>query len=277
MGRPVGSRREARGTAPHLAGDGLISLRLTVAYDGSAFCGFQWQPVVRTIAGTLEAALLRLFSQPVKIAGAGRTDAGVHATGQVISFAAPPALPFERLAAALNAVLPADLSVRDAAIVPPDFSARFNARERTYVYVVYNRRERSALLTGRAYHVWSPLELEPMRRAASHLLGEHDFRAFCATPPQNGVTVRRVRRLAVAAAGDVIRIEIAADGFLHRMVRTIVGTLIECGRGTRDPGELPAIVQSRRRERAGLTAPPHGLYLAGVRYDGYDSYREPLV
>lgn len=217
-----------------------------------------------------------LFEEPVKITGAGRTDSGVHASGQVISFITSRSFPFERLGVALNATLPPDISVRDAAVVAAGFSARFSARERSYVYAIHNTRDRSALLAHRAYHVYRhQLDLAAMRAAAAHLVGEHDFRSFCGVLPENGVTVREVRALAIEVRGDLLRIAISADGFVHRMVRTIVGTLVECGLGRRDPASLPEILAARDRRRAGLTAPAHGLYLAGVRYDDYDSFREP--
>jgi tRNA pseudouridine38-40 synthase len=232
----------------------------------------------RTVAGELERALGKLFEEPAKITGAGRTDTGVHASGQVISFITSRSFPFERLAIALNSVLPYDMSVRQVAIVPAGFSARFSARERTYVYAILNRPDRSALLAHRAYHVYRrPLDLHAMRVAAAHLVGGHDFRSFCGVLPESGVTVREVRSLAIEARDDLVRVQISADGFVHRMVRTIVGTLVECGLGRRDPNSLPAILAALDRRAAGLTAPPHGLYLAGVRYDDYDSYQEPKL
>lgn len=228
------------------------------------------------MAGELEQALRELFEEPVKITGAGRTDTGVHASGQVISFITSRSFPFERLAIALNSGLPHDISVRDVAIAPAGFSARFSARERAYVYAILNRADRSALLAHRAYHVYRrPLDLHAMRTAAAYLIGEHDFRSFCGALPENGVTVREVRSLAIEERDDLVRVQISADGFVHRMVRTIVGTLVECGLGRRDPDSLPAILAALDRRAAGLTAPAHGLYLAGVRYNDYDSFKEP--
>ncbi len=253
-------------------------MRAAVEYDGSRFCGFQWQPSVRTVAATIEAELARMLDEPVKLTGAGRTDTGVHASGQVVSFTTARSFPFQRLAIALNSSLPADISVRDVAVVPDGFSARFSARERTYVYAILNRPDRSALLAERAYHVYRPLDLARMREAAALLVGEHDFRSFCASVPDNGITVRTVRMLEIERRDAIVRVRIAADGFLHRMVRTIVGTLVECGSGRRDPRAVRSMLDARSRAAAGLTAPPHGLYLAGVRYeDGYDSYAEPAV
>jgi tRNA pseudouridine38-40 synthase len=234
---------------------------------------------MRTVAGELETGLSRLFKEPTKLTAAGRTDAGVHASGQVVSFTtARSSFPFDRLAVALNSALPSDVSVRDAAVVDDTFSARFSAVERTYVYTILNRREPSALLARYAHHVWEPIDLDRFSDGVVSLIGTHDFRSFCGTPPENENTVRTVKTLTVRAIGDILRVQIAADGFVHRMVRTIVGTLIECGLGRRDPATMPSVVAARSRASAGPTAPPQGLCLAGVRYrDGYNSYAEPPI
>lgn len=225
----------------------------------------------------MESALTTLFSAPVKVTGAGRTDAGVHATGQVISLGTDAAFPFDRLAVALRSLLPSDLSVRETAVVEDGFSARFSARERTYVYAIRNGAEGGALLARYAYHVPRRLDLEAMRAACAHLIGEHDFRSFAAVPAQDR-TIRRIERVALDERGALLRLEIAAEGFLHHMVRTIVGTLVECGSGRRGPEEVPSLLEARDRVAAGPTAPPQGLYLAGVRYvGGYDSYAEPPI
>jgi tRNA pseudouridine38-40 synthase len=217
----------------------------------------------------------KLFAEPVKVTGAGRTDSGVHASGQVVSLVGPSHFPFDRLPPALSGLLPSDLSLREAAVVDPAFSARFSARERAYVYAVFNRPARSGLLARYAYHVPQALDLAAMRAGVEPLLGQHDFRSFTAADSE-ATTIREVRRLAIEPRGEVLRIEIAADGFLHHMVRTIVGTLLECGLGRRSPEELSGVLEARSRDAAGFIAPPHGLYLAGVRYrDGYDSFAEP--
>ena len=256
----------------------MTTIRAVVEYDGTEFCGLQFQPAVRTVAGELERVLSQLLRHNVKVTAAGRTDAGVHATGQVMSFKTPAAFPFDRLAIALNSTLPKDVSVRDVTIVDDDFSARFSAVERAYVYAIYNAREPSPLVARYAYHAWMPIDLDRFLEGAQHLLGEHDFRSFCGMLPESGPTIRTVKLLTAQRRNDFIRVEIRADGFLHRMVRTIVGTLAECGNGRRDPAQIPRILEARDRAAAGLTAPPQGLYLAGVRYkDGYDSFREPPV
>ncbi|MGA7094169.1 MAG: tRNA pseudouridine(38-40) synthase TruA, partial [Candidatus Cybelea sp.] len=219
----------------------LTNLRLTVEYDGTDFCGFQWQPESRTVAGVLTDVLKQLFGEPVKVTGAGRTDSGVHASGQVVSFKTEASFPFERFLAALRGSLPPDCSARDVMLTDDNFSARFSARERTYVYVILNRPQPSALVARYAYHQPQRLDLPAMRTAAAALVGERDFRSFCAAPPDEG-TVRTLRRLEIESRGELIRIEVAAGGFLHHMVRTIVGTLIECGTGRREPAEMSAIL-----------------------------------
>ncbi len=214
-----------------------------------------------------------MFEEPIKVTGAGRTDAGVHASGQVVSFAASRPFELERLMLALNALLPRDCSVRDAAEVDGDFSARFSALERTYVYAVLNRRERSALLARYAYHVARRLDLDAMRAAGACLAGEHDFRPLIAGAM--GPAVRRIVRLEIEPRGDLLRIEVAAKAFLRHMVRALVGALVEVGGGRRGPEELAAGLRQPERAIGAATAPAHGLFLAGVRYAGYDSFAEP--
>ncbi len=215
----------------------------------------------------------------MKVSAAGRTDAGVHASGQVVSFTtARSSFPFERLTLALNSLLPADVTVRDARVVPDSFSARFSAIERTYVYAILNRREPSALLRNFAYHVWAPIDLDAAGEAAAFFHGKHDFRSFCASVPESGNTERTINSLTLLRTGDLIRVQVSADAYLHRMVRAIVGSLIECGTGRRNPASIAALLAARSRAESGLTAAAHGLYLAGVRYrDGYDSYSEPPI
>jgi tRNA pseudouridine38-40 synthase len=250
---------------------------LTVEYDGTDFSGFQWQPEARTVAGILESALSKLFAEPIKVTGAGRTDAGVHACGQVVSCSTRAAFPFDRLLPAMRGLLPPDCSLRAAEIVDDGFSARFSALERRYVYALFNRPQPSALLQRYAHHVGQPLDIDAMVSAAGHLLGESDFRSFAAVAADER-SVRCVRDLKIDVQGALIRVEAAADGFLHHMVRTIVGTLLECGMGRCGPDEIPSILQARDRSAAGPTAPACGLYLAGVVYgDGYDSYAEPPI
>jgi tRNA pseudouridine38-40 synthase len=247
--------------------------RLVVEYDGTAFHGLQYQPALRTIAGSLERGLARLFHEPVKITAAGRTDAGVHATGQVVSFSAVRAFPAERLALALNANTPPDLVVRDAAVAGDGFSARFDALERAYDYLIVNRRVPSALWRDRAWLGPRPIDDDRFREAAAPLIGEHDFVAYCGELPERGGTVRDVRAIALVRRDDVLRITVRGNAFLHRMVRAMVGTLVGCATGYRDVGFAARALAARERGGAGPTAPALGLYLAGVRYAGFDTYR----
>lgn len=255
----------------------MPTYRCALEYDGTAFCGWQFQPALRSICGEVEAALSRLFAEPIKVTAAGRTDTGVHATGQVISFAAMRVFPIERLALALNAALPPDISVRDAARVDDGFSARHQARTRTYEYVILNRPMPSATLRRYAHHVWRPIDEIRFARAARDLVGEYDYVAFCGVLPEKGGTIRTVRSVTLERSGEIARVRIIGDGFLHRMVRVSVGTLIEIATGRRDAGDIPNILASRDRRRAGYTAPASGLFFAGVQYDDFDSYRPARV
>jgi tRNA pseudouridine38-40 synthase len=260
--------RSARRSRTRLAD---ATYRVVVEYDGTDFCGFQFQPELRTVAGELETALSRLFAHPVKVTVAGRTDAGVHAAGQVISFVAHDAFPVDKLSIALNTSLPADLSARDAARVAADFSARNSAQERRYTYAVVNRRDPSAVLRRFAHHEYRPLDLAPMHEAAAGLTGEHDFVTFCGNLPDRGGTVRTLDAIDIEREGELVRFHFRGGGFLHRMVRIIVGMLLDVGAGKREPADVAAMLAARDRRVAGPTAPPQGLVLAGVAYPGYSS------
>jgi tRNA pseudouridine38-40 synthase len=254
-------------------GSRVPTYRLVVEYDGSAFHGLQYQPELRTVAGALEDALSRIFHAPVKTTAAGRTDTGVHATGQVVSFHAERAFPIERLALAVNGNTPADLVVRDAAIVPDGFSARYHAVERVYEYLILNRAFPSAVWRRRAWYVPRPIDDGLFLAAAEPLVGEHDFLAFCGELPSRGCTVRTVHAISAARSGDLLRVTVRGNAFLHRMVRVVVGTLVASATGYRDVGFAQRALASRDRAQAGPTAPAHGLYFAGVRYADADTYR----
>ncbi len=255
----------------------MVTYRCVIEYDGTAFHGWQFQPGLRTVCGEVETTLSGLFAEPVKVTAAGRTDTGVHATGQVISFDAERRFPIERLALALNARLPPDVSAREAAVAHDGFSARHDALSRTYEYLVLNRATPSAAMGRIAHHVWKPIDPARFERAAADLIGEFDFIAFCGVLPARGPTVRSVLSVALERSGELARIRIVGDGFLHRMVRIAVGTLIEIATGRRALDDIPRIIASRDRTQAGYTAPPCGLFLTGVRYDSFDSYRPALA
>jgi tRNA pseudouridine38-40 synthase len=249
----------------------LPTYRAVVEYDGTNFCGLQFQPEVRTVAGELERVLSVLFAGTVKISAAGRTDAGVHASGQVISFVSERAFPIGRLALAMNGNLPRDVTVRYAGLAPDGFSARFDAIARTYEYRIINRPMPSAFERRFAHHVHRAADVELARVAAADLIGTHDFVAFCGLAPERGGTVRTVHSIDIDRSRDRIVLRIAGQGFLHRMVRRITGTLVEIATGRRPPDDIPAILVSGDRKRAGYTAPPEGLCLVGVRYPDFDS------
>ena len=256
----------------------MPTYRLIVEYDGSAFHGLQYQPALRTIAGELEASLSRIFHEAVKITAAGRTDAGVHATGQVVSFTAARTFPVERLALAINGNTAGDLAVRDAAIVADGFSARFDALERAYDYLILNRGFPSAVWRARAWFVPAPIDRARFADAARPLLGTHDFAAYCGDRPERGGTERTVNAIDLTMLDrDVLRVTVRGKGFLHHMVRVLVGTLVECATGLRETTFAEAALATRDRTQAGTTAPAHGLYLAGVRYAGLDTYRPVVV
>ena len=226
---------------------------------------------MRTIAGELESALARLFDRPVKVTVAGRTDAGVHASGQVISFVSHANFPVEKLAIALNTSLPADLSARAAARVESSFSARNSALARHYRYLVLNRRHPSAVRRRFAHHEHRTLDIERMRAAAAHLIGERDFATFCGVRPDRGGTVRTLHAITLDTDGELLRFGYDGAGFLHRMVRIITGTLLDVGAGVTAPESLLAMLAARDRRVAGPTAPPQGLCLVNVLYPGFAS------
>ena len=212
-----------------------------------------------------------MFDRTVKVTAAGRTDAGVHAVGQVISFTAHDRFPVERLVIALNSALPPDLSVRGASLAPEGFSARLSALERAYTYLVWNRPEPSAPARRWSHFEYRPLDLEAMREASRALVGRHDFVSFCGFEPDFGGTVRTVNAIEIERDGALVRLHFRAQGFLHRMVRIVTGTLLEVGYGKRAPAELGAILEARDRRVAGLTAPASGLFLVEVRYPEFNS------
>ncbi len=241
-------------------------IALLLEYDGTDFAGWQRQPEARTVQAVLEETLAALTQAPCPVVGAGRTDAGVHALGQVGHFSTTGGMPAGRMREALNAMLPDDIVVREAAEVGPAFHARYSARLRTYRYALLVRRRPSALLRRYALHVPEPLDLAAMRAAGAAFEGEHDFAAFRVAGTRTASTVCTLRDLRIDDTDDFTVVTVRADRFLRQMARRIVGTLLQVGRGRLPPGEAAAILRSGDGGRAGPPAPAHGLYLAGVAY-----------
>jgi tRNA pseudouridine38-40 synthase len=250
----------------------LVRVRMTVAYDGTGFHGFAPNPGVPTVGGTLRDALEKVLRVPVELTCAGRTDTGVHAWGQVVSFDAPT----ERfdpltLQRAVNRLCGPAVVVREARAAAEDFDARRSATGRTYRYTVVNRPVPDPFLAGTAWHVDEPLDLDLLRLGCDPLIGEHDFSAFCRRPKlrdgSEASLVRNVRRAGWSEMGDgILRFEIEANAFCHQMIRSVVGTLVDVGAGRRHAGELLGILAGRDRAAASKLAPPQGLCLWAVSY-----------
>ncbi len=242
-----------------------LRYRATVEYDGSEFLGFQYQACGRTVQGEIEKALEKVTQQRVRIVGAGRTDAGVHAVGQVVAFNVVWRHSAEELQRALNAVLPMDIALRDCKVTHFGFHPRYDALWRQYRYTVWNGPVRSPLWQRYAYHVPEPLDVPAMQKASQYLLGSHDFAAF-GKAPQGSNTVRRILQAEWLIEGKRLMFDITADAFLRHMVRAIVGTLLQIGRGQRAPEEMAVLVQSGARRLAAPPAPARGLCLMSIGY-----------
>jgi tRNA pseudouridine38-40 synthase len=253
------------------------TLKLTVAYDGTDFAGWQRQASARTVQAVIEDAIAPLEEGPVTVMAAGRTDAGVHASAQVASVSLQSAMSCEQLRRTLNATLPFDVRVIAIEEAPPGFSARRDARLKTYHYAIWNGVALPPTLRRYAWQVPQPLDIGAMNEAAAILVGNHDFAAFQGRGSAVKTTVRRilastvrevdVSQFVMATLGDrLVRYEVTGNGFLRHMVRTIVGTLADVGRGRMSADQLTRILESRARSRAGVTAPPQGLVLWQVEY-----------
>ena len=259
---------EPRRAAP---GGPLVRVRMTVAYDGTDFHGFAEQPGLRTVAGSLRAAVERVVGHPVTLVGAGRTDRGVHARAQVVSFDVEHGVDLAALRRRVDRLTGEDLVVGAVEAVADSFDARFSAVSRRYRYTICNRPVPDPLLRRTAWWVPEPLDLRLLRLAVDPLIGEHDFSSFCRRPRGTGDRVSLVRRVLDAswedAGGGILHFWIEANAFCHQMVRSITGTLVRTGVGERPrPGDILGVIAARDRSAAGPIAPPHGLLLWEVRY-----------
>lgn len=244
----------------------MRNIALIISYDGSAYFGYQTQNGFITIQQVMEETISKMTKEKVIIYGCGRTDTGVHALNYLLTFKTNSNIPVERIPYALNALLPDDISVKKAFEADDDFHGRFSVKRKTYVYRILNTEFNDPLRAKYTWHYKYPLNLDKMKEAASYVVGEKDFVCFMASGGQVKTTVRNVDELNVEKAGDEIVITISSNGFLYNMVRIITGTLIYVGCGKINPADVKDIIESKDRRKAGITAPPNGLYLKNVEF-----------
>ncbi len=245
----------------------MRNIKLVLAYDGTRYRG--WQRLANsdnTIQGKLETVLSRFLNESIEIIGSGRTDAGVHAEGQVANFHCKSPMPPEEILANLRKYLPADIGILSCEDAEPRFHARYNAKAKTYVYRLWTSTAPCVFIRNYVYSMELPLNLEAMQKAAAHFTGTHDFRAFCSNKKFNKSTVRTIYSLDIKPVGNEIQVRIRADGFLYNMARIITGTLLEVGQSRLTPADIPGIFESENRAMAGYTVPPQGLTLMEVEY-----------
>jgi tRNA pseudouridine38-40 synthase len=239
-----------------------------ISYDGSGFSGYQVQPNKRTVQSVLESVLTKMHKgETVKVSGSGRTDAGVHAKGQVIHFDSPLMIPEDKWEKALNSLLPEDISVSSVVSVDESFHARFHALGKEYRYVLHLSSQRDPFQRKFAYHYPYRLNLDAMEQASKFFLGTHDFTSFCAAKTEVEDKVRTIESIDFTRVDELLTIRFVGNGFLYNMVRILVGTLLEVGSGERSPEDIPIILAHKDRRVSGKTAPAHGLYLWEVFYE----------
>lgn len=239
---------------------------ITVEYDGSGFSGWQKQPGVRTVQGEIEEAIEKITGKPVELFGSGRTDAGVHALGQTAHFDLALPIPISKLADVLNNLLPPDIAVKKAEYVDADFHARFSIKSKRYQYKIYTGSMKKALSSRFEAAINWPLDLGKMQNAGKLFIGEHDFKGYCSSAAVTNDYRRTIYALDVKREGDYIIVEVEGSGFLYNMVRIIVGTLVDIGRGKLSESDLLKALETGDRAYAGVTMPACGLYLKETKY-----------
>lgn len=239
---------------------------LVVAYDGTNYCGWQIQPNGITIQGVLNDALSDLLGEKIETIGASRTDAGVHALGNVAVFDTEMRMPGDKFSFALNQRLPEDIRIQKSEEVDADFHPRYVKSQKTYEYRILNCRFPIPTERFYSHFTYIPLDVDKMKEAASYLIGEHDFKSFCGTGAQVKTTVRTVKEIQIEKSGDRITIRITGEGFLYNMVRIIAGTLMDIGGGLYPPEKMKEILEAKDRKKAGPTAPARGLTLMKIQY-----------
>lgn len=241
-------------------------VKLTVSYDGTNYCGWQTQNNGTAVQNVLNKHLSELLGEPIETIGASRTDAGVHALGNVAVFDTNHRMPAEKISYAMNARLPEDIRIEKSEEVSEDFHPRYCESVKTYEYKILNRQMAIPTVRFYSHHCYVPLDVEKMREAAQYIVGEHDFKSFCGTGAQVKTTVRHVLALDIMTEGDMITIRVTGKGFLYNMVRIIAGTLMNVGKGVYPPEYVKEIIEACDRNVAGPTAPARGLTLVGIRY-----------
>jgi tRNA pseudouridine38-40 synthase len=243
-----------------------MNLKLTIEYDGIDYCGWQAQPNGRAIQDVIEQGLEKILGAKIRLTASGRTDAGVHALGQVANFTHDGEIDLWRLQRGLNGVTPNDIVIRRVEVVPDSFDARRDARVRSYQYRIWNDRWPPAILRRFAWHVHDALDLSAMQEAIRFLEGERDFASFRAAGCDAAHSIRKIYRNSLTRQGELLLYDVEANAFLRHMVRNIVGTLVEVGRGERSAASFAELLEAKDRKQAGPTAPPQGLFLMEVKY-----------
>ncbi len=244
----------------------MRNIKLTIEYDGKDFNGWQKQPDKLNIQGEIEKAIFLVTKEEVELFGSGRTDAGVHAVGQVANFKTNSKIPTEKLTYAINSKLKKSIRIKEAKQVSMNFHSRYNCKEKTYRYIINNSEQGTAINRNLEYHISNPLNIEAMKKAVSYFKGEHDFKAFKASGTSSKSSIRTIYKAKLKKEKERIIIELTGNGFLYNMVRIISGTLVDVGLGKIDPDKIPEIIESKDRKKAGKTLPPYGLYLLRVKY-----------
>lgn len=245
----------------------MRNIKLTIEYDGKCYNGWQKQPNKLNIQGEIERAIYNITKEEVDLIGSGRTDAGVHALGQVANFKTNSQISIEKLPLAINSQLKNSIVIKEAEEVNERFHSRYNAKHKTYRYIINNSKCGTAIYRNLEYSYPFKLDAEKMKQASKYFEGEHDFKAFKSSGTSSKNSVRTIYKAIVKQEGEKIIIELTGNGFLYNMVRIISGTLLDVGLGKIQPEEIPEVIESKDRQRAGKTLPAHGLYLVEVKYD----------
>lgn len=245
----------------------MRNIKLTIEYDGKCYNGWQKQPNKLNIQGEIERAIYNITKEEIDLIGSGRTDAGVHALGQVANFKTNSEISIEKLPLAINSQLKNSIVIKEAEEVDERFHSRYNAKHKTYRYIINNSKCGTAIYRNLEYSYPFKLDAEKMKQASKYFEGEHDFKAFKSSGTSSKNSVRTIYKAIVKQEGEKIIIELTGNGFLYNMVRIISGTLLDVGLGKIQPEEIPEMIESKDRQRAGKTLPAHGLYLVEVKYD----------